>query len=95
MIIYVGMLNTICKYDDNKNLIPIDAMIYKINDLYHNDNEIHYWVEHSKELLEIKTKLDEWNCKYTSIKLGKPIYDLFIDSKNINYNSMIISNTFL
>ena len=29
-------------------------------------------------------QFDEWGVKYHELKLFKPIYDLFIDDKNIN-----------
>ena len=29
-------------------------------------------------------QLNEWGCKFTSIKLGKPVYDKWVDDKAIN-----------
>ena len=37
---------------------------------------------------EITTEqFKRWGVKHHEIKFGKPIYDLFIDDKNINSNS--------
>lgn len=37
-----------------------------------------YWLPKTKD------QLDSWGCKYTGVKISKPIYELFIDDKNIN-----------
>ena len=37
-----------------------------------------YWLPKTKD------QLDSWCCKYTEVKISKPIYELFIDDKNIN-----------
>ena len=29
-------------------------------------------------------QLNDWGCKFTELRMGKPAYDLFIDDKNIN-----------
>ena len=31
-----------------------------------------------------KQQFEEWGVKYHDLKFGKPIYDLFIDDKNMN-----------
>lgn len=94
MIIYIDIDDTICYYESEDKLdytkaLPYTDRIFKINKLYDDGNEIHYWtargtvtgINHS---LLTKKQLHEWGCKYTTIKFGKPNYDLFIDDKNIN-----------
>lgn len=94
MIVYVDIDDTICYYKDrNKgdyNLaIPYKDRIEKLNKLFDEGNEIHYWTARGtitgldwRDLT--KNQLTSWGCKYSSVKLGKPYYDLFIDDKNIN-----------
>jgi len=94
MIIYVDIDDTICYYKEgNKgdyNLaIPYKERIDKLNNLFDQGDEINYWTARGTVtgrdwLLLTKNQLDFWGCKYSSIKLGKPHYDLFIDDKNIN-----------
>ena len=31
-----------------------------------------------------KNQFKEWGVKYHELKFGKPVYDLFIDDKNMN-----------
>ena len=66
--------------------------IEKINKLFKQGNEIHYWTARGSgsgiDWSELtKNQLDSWGCKYTTLKMGKPVYDLFIDDKNINSES--------
>ena len=92
MIIYVDIDETICYYKGERNYnlaVPYRERIEKINNLYHSGDEIHYWTARGtvtgidwKEVTE--KQLKKWGCKYHSLKLGKPNYDLFIDDKNIN-----------
>ena len=94
MIIYVDIDDTICYYKDGNqgdyNLaLPHYERIKKLNKLYDEGNEIHYWTARGtltgKDwLLLTKTQLTSWGCKYSSLKMKKPHYDLFIDNKNIN-----------
>jgi len=94
MIIYVDIDDTICYYKegnkgDYKLAIPCKERIEKINDLFDQGAEIHFWTARGtgtginwEEITKNQLKL--WNCKYHSLKFNKPIYDLFIDDKNIN-----------
>ena len=63
--------------------------INRINKLYHSGHKIVYWTARGtgsgidwREVTEKQFK--EWGVKYHELRLGKPIYDLFIDDKNIN-----------
>lgn len=92
MIIYVDIDKTICRSPSNgdySKAIPIVSNIQKINELYEHGNEIVYWTARGtgtgidwREITEKQFK--KWGVKYHELKFGKPIYDLFIDDKNIN-----------
>lgn len=100
MVIYVDVDETICHYNNvnreestNYRLaIPLNDRITKINKLYDEGHTIVYWTARGtktglnwfKVTLE---QLDNWNCKYHELRMGKPSYDLFIDDKNINSES--------
>lgn len=94
MIIYVDIDDTICYNDSNDKMNYMNAKPYidrinRINELYDEGNQIIYWTARGTGsgiywLPETKKQLEEWGCKFHGIKVGKPIYDLFIDDKNIN-----------
>ena len=91
MIIYVDIDNTIFDTEgmDYSGAKPIPERIKKINDLYDEGNEIVYWTARGtgsgKDWSEVtKNQFKEFGVKYTSLKFGKPVYNLFIDDKNIN-----------
>jgi hypothetical protein len=95
MIIFVDIDDTICYYkeiNDNKNYElaePYKERIDKINKLYDEGNTIIYWTARGT-LSQVNwfektlTQLKKWNCKFNELRMGKPVYDLFIDDKNIN-----------
>ena len=61
----------------------------RLNKLYDEGNEIHYWTargaKSGKDWTEFtKRQLGEWGVKSTSIRLGKPHYDKWIDDKAID-----------
>ena len=92
MIIYIDIDETICETPsdrDYKKSKPIKERIEKINFLYEKGNEIIYWTARGtgsginwRETTE--KQFLEWGVKYHDLHFGKPIYDLFIDDKNIN-----------
>ena len=92
MIIYVDIDETICKSPKTRDYtlaMPLYDRIEKINELYDAGNTIIYWTARGtgsgidwREVTERQFK--EWGVKYHELKFGKPIYDLFIDDKNIN-----------
>ena len=60
-----------------------------MNDLYNQGHTIIYWTARGtksgidwRDITE--RQFDKWLVKYTQILFGKPVYDLFIDDKNIN-----------
>jgi len=72
-----------------ENAQPFIDRISYLNSLYDNDNEIHYWTARGSnsglDWLELTTnQLKQWNVKYTSVKVGKPAYDVWIDDKAFN-----------
>tara|TARA_B110000444_G_C18811202_1_gene582664 strand:- start:1339 stop:1635 length:297 start_codon:yes stop_codon:yes gene_type:complete len=92
MIIYVDIDETICETASDRNYVnakPLKERIAKINKLYDEGNTIIYWTARGtgtginwRDTTEKQFK--NWNVKYHELKFGKPIYDLFIDDKNIN-----------
>lgn len=91
MIIYVDIDNTICQTEgmDYSSAKPMPERIRKINEFYNSGMTIIYWTARGtrsgkdwRELTE--SQLKEWGALYHELKLKKPVYDLFIDDKNIN-----------
>ena len=92
MVIYVDIDETICVSPENRDYslaTPIKENIEKINKLYDSGDTIVYWTARGtgsgidwRKVTEEQFR--EWGVKYHDLKLGKPIYDLFIDDKNIN-----------
>tara|TARA_R110002074_G_scaffold6895_4_gene30555 strand:+ start:52 stop:360 length:309 start_codon:yes stop_codon:yes gene_type:complete len=92
MIIYVDIDETICESPPSREYeeaVPHSDRITKINSLYDEGNTIVYWTARGtgsgidwRETTEKQFK--EWGVKYHDLMFGKPIYDLFIDDKNIN-----------
>jgi hypothetical protein len=92
MIIYVDIDETICYYE-NERLYhlakPNKERITKINNLFEQGHTIIYWtargtltnINHFSLTYE---QLNNWGCKFSELRMGKPAYDLFIDDKNIN-----------
>lgn len=92
MIIYVDIDETICKTpntrDYNKSR-PIKEAINKINSYYDRGDTIVYWTARGTgsgiDWEEVTvSQLNRWGAKYHDIKFGKPVYDVFIDDKNLN-----------
>ena len=92
MKIHVDIDETICYYAGDRNYedaIPIVPRIEKINKMYDEGHEITYWTARGTvtgiDWTETTAlQLKKWGAKYNQVKLGKPVYDLFIDDKNIN-----------
>lgn len=92
MIYFVDIDETICQSPTNRDYalaIPIKERIEKINKLFDEGNTIIYWTARGtgsgidwRKVTELQFK--NWNVKYHDLRFGKPIYDVFIDDKNIN-----------
>lgn len=89
MKIFVDIDNTICKTNgmDYSKAKPLKNNINKINKLFDQGNQIHYWtargtVTKINHFDLTKNQLDSWGCKYHSVSVGeKPAYDLLICDK--------------
>ena len=92
MIFYVDIDDTICSHSedlDYSRATPRPERILKINHLYDQGNTIVYWTARGTgsgiDWREVTEKqFADWGVKYHELHFGKPIYDLFIDDKNIN-----------
>ena len=94
MTIYVDIDETICISPEDRDYSkaePILDNIAKVNRLYEQGNTIVYWTARGtgsgmdwRNLT--KQQFARWGVKYHRLKFGKPIYDLFVDDKNINSN---------
>lgn len=92
MIIFIDIDETICISPANRdyNLSePLYENIAKANLLYEEGNTIIYWTARGsgsgidwREVTE--RQFEDWGVQYHELRLGKPIYDLFIDDKNMN-----------
>jgi CMP-N,N'-diacetyllegionaminic acid synthase len=92
MIIYIDIDETICHSPDLLDYTkstPIYENIDRANKLFDAGHTIVYWTARgSKSGLdwqEVTTQqFKEWGVKHHELKFGKPVYDIFIDDKNIN-----------
>lgn len=102
MNIYVDIDNTICNTDDKNGLnkykmaTPIQNKIDYMNSLYDKGNRITYWTARGNssgiDQTELtRAQLEEWNCKYHELIMGKPSYDLLIDDKTQHPDSIVHS----
>ena len=84
--------NTICKTPETGEYElakPLYNRIARINDLYNQGHTIVYWTARGtrtgkdwRELTE--AQFAKWLVKYHELKFKKPVYDIFVDDKNIN-----------
>ena len=63
--------------------------IKKINSLYDNGDKIIYWTARGTGsgldwYAATVKQLNDWGAKYHEVKVGKPMYDLFICDKAIS-----------
>ena len=91
MIYMVDIDGTICHSSRGEytKATPDYGRITKINQLFDDGHEVHYWTARGgrtgKDWSELtKKQLDQWGCKYTSLKMGKPSYDVWIDDLAVN-----------
>jgi mannose-6-phosphate isomerase-like protein (cupin superfamily) len=93
MIIYMDIDNTICNTDQTlpapqkyERATPIQTRIDKVNALYDQGHNITYWTSRGNTtgadyLALTARQLAAWGCKYHTLKMGKPSFDLFVDDK--------------
>ena len=92
MIIYVDIDETIANTPEDRNYSlsePIVENIQKVNKYYDEGHTIVYWTARGSgtglDWFNVtKDQLAAWGAKHHELKLGKPVYDLFIDDKAIN-----------
>lgn len=84
----VDVDGTICTNTngDYKNAQPLVDRIQKLNQMFDDGHEIHYWTARGGNTgidwsILLLTQLKEWGVKYTSASMGKPVYDVWIDDK--------------
>ena len=97
MLIMIDIDETICTHDNTDKSVarqydkgvPIIENIAKANRLYDEGHTIVYWTARGaqtgidwRDVTEQQLSL--WGCKYHSLRLDKPHYDLYIDDKVIN-----------
>ena len=95
LIVYVDIDETICVTPESRNYAdatPIIQNISKINELFDHGHSIIYWTARGtgsgidwRQITEKQFK--DWGVKYHELRFGKPIYDLFIDDKNVSSRS--------
>tara|TARA_Y100000004_G_scaffold138918_1_gene157618 strand:+ start:301 stop:720 length:420 start_codon:yes stop_codon:yes gene_type:complete len=80
--------------NDETKALPYKERINHFNDLYDEGNEIHYWTargtstgSYEEKLKLTENQLIDWGVKYTSVKVGKPHYDVWIDDKAQNVDA--------
>jgi mannose-6-phosphate isomerase-like protein (cupin superfamily) len=91
MNLYVDIDNTICitpaeGNDKYERAVPLMERIADINRMYDEGKTITYWTARGqaskKDYTALTVKqLAGWGCKYHSLKMNKPSYDLFVDDK--------------
>lgn len=88
MIVYSDIDNTICrtKGSDYENAIPIRKKIKKMNKHFENGDIVIYWTSRGgtsgKDWFIFTLKqLIEWGCKFHSLRLDKPSFDIFYEDK--------------
>jgi hypothetical protein len=91
MIYYVDVDGTICTNTegDYHHAQPYMDRIHALNQLYDRGHEIHYWTARGsasgKDWTELThNQLTDWGCRYSTLKLGKPSYDVWIDDKALS-----------
>ena len=97
---FVDIDDTICRPDKTANstiekyerALPILERIKKVNSLYELGHEITYWTARGGESgLELEAftreQLTKWGCKFHTLLMGKPSYDVYIDDKSYNVDS--------
>lgn len=89
--VFIDIDGTICHTNNNdyQNSKPNFEKIDLYNKLIEQGHEVHYWT--ARGAISGKSwdkftidQLDLWGVKYTSINMGKPHYDVWIDHKSIN-----------
>ena len=91
MKLIVDIDGTICTntHGDYQSAEPFLDRIEHFNKLYDDGHEIHYWTARGSNsgidwTTLTRQQFANWQVKYTSLKMGKPAYDHWIDDKAVN-----------
>lgn len=94
-IYFIDIDGTICFTERSlyNNSIPDYEKIKIFNNLYDKGHEINYLTARGSISGKIwddftVSQLESWNVKYSSINIGKPHYDIWIDDKAINIDDV-------
>jgi quercetin dioxygenase-like cupin family protein len=92
---FIDLDNTLCftENGDYTNSKPIVERIRYINELKSNGHEITIWtargsssgIDHRELTLN---QLREWKVQYDKLLMGKPNYDIYIDDKSFNVDTV-------
>ncbi len=95
MVIYGDIDGTICETQgiEYEHAKPIENSIRKVNAMYDGGNTIVYWTARGtvsgKDFGPLtERQLHEWGCKYHELRFGKPAFDLLIDDKARNADTL-------
>jgi dTDP-glucose 4,6-dehydratase len=89
---FIDIDDTICTLSGSmqyETAQPIPKAIELVNKLYAEGHQIIFWTARGtlsgidwRQLTE--KQLLSWGVQYHELRFGKPVYDYFIDDKNIN-----------
>lgn len=92
---FIDMDNTLCftENSDYESSKPITERINYVNELKNNGHHITIWtargstsgIDHKDLTMK---QLAEWNVKYDELLMKKPSYDIYIDDKSFNVDSL-------
>jgi quercetin dioxygenase-like cupin family protein len=92
---FIDLDNTLCKTinGDYNNSEPIVERIIKVNKLKEEGHTVVIWTARGSksgiDYSELTVKqLTEWNIRYDELLLGKPDYDVYIDDKSFNVDTL-------
>lgn len=88
MKLIVDIDGTICQntHGDYEGATPFLDRIEHLNGLMDSGHEVHYWTARGsvsgKDWTDLtRLQLQQWGVKYSSLRLGKPAYDIWVDDK--------------
>lgn len=89
-IIYCDIDNTVCNTSglDYANAEPLPLMIKNMNWLFDRGHTVVYYTARGAgqhlDLTEMTAaQLSCWGCRYSLLRMDKPIYDVFVDDRSI------------
>jgi quercetin dioxygenase-like cupin family protein len=92
---FIDLDNTLCKTIDGdySNSEPIVERIHRVNKLKEEGHTVVIWTARGSksgiDYRELTVKqLTEWNIQYDELLLGKPDYDVYIDDKSFNVDTL-------